>query len=679
MQNILYNISQVLGITIIHSLWQGLLIYFMLRLALMFSSQLAASKKYLLAVTSLLAISGWFVYTLITEIRIYNWLAIVPANLSAMPMIAELPAGIGRFNDQSIRYYYSIEKYLPFVTILYIVGLLFHTTRLILARKKINTIRQTMSIDVAMQYKVNKFTALLNIGKKVKVGLSKLVDVPCMAGYFKPVILLPFTLSTYLSAQEIESILLHELAHIKRNDYLVNMLQQVLSILLFFNPCVMLINHIINEERENCCDDLVVKATADPIIYAKALLKLEQTRQNDWKLALAATGKKYHLLNRIERIMKTKKPTQSLRPALAAMLILTIGIGSIALLNPEIAQGKISVKVIKPVISHLFADTTVKTAAKTKKPTPYKRSYKAKSEVKVRNGNKTSYAYNYKYNSSWGFHDAELERLSKEVEKHGDAIGKYYESPEFKRTADELEQKGKEVEAFYSKPERRELQERQEKLGADFEKNWGETPEMKETSEKMEKLGKKIETYYNSPEFKKMNEALEKKYGIPHNRNYNDDRRNEDENYRKYQAEVRKNTPPEINQQTEDIKQLGSKMREHYSSPEFQKQKEQMRATGDSMRKAFHNPQIKEQQAEMRELGNKMRDLSHNPEIEKEKVLLKEATAKMHAYMNTPEFKKRLETYKKEHPNEWDDDQERPEKPEKPEAPEKPEPPENNN
>src|SRR6202012_1723252 len=136
----------------------------------------------------------------------------------------------------------------------------------------------------------------------------------------------PFNITNYLSAEEIEAILLHELAHIKRHDYLVNIAQQVIGILLFFNPCTLLINKIINEERENCCDDLVVKATADPVIYAKDLLKLEQNRQSDWQLALAATGKKYHLLNRIERIMKTKTTNTSLRPALLATLIFTVSI-----------------------------------------------------------------------------------------------------------------------------------------------------------------------------------------------------------------------------------------------------------------------------------------------------------------------------------------------------------------
>ena len=164
MGNILYNISQVLGITIIHSLWQGMLIYFALRMVLMFAEQLSASKKYVLASASLLAITAWFINTLINEISIYNWLAVAPAKLSALPLMPDLPRGIHQFNDETIRYYYSIEEYLPYISLLYIAGLVLNTVRLILSRKKINTIRQTMSIDVDLQHKVTKFAGMLNIG-----------------------------------------------------------------------------------------------------------------------------------------------------------------------------------------------------------------------------------------------------------------------------------------------------------------------------------------------------------------------------------------------------------------------------------------------------------------------------------------------------------------------------------
>ena len=93
MGNLLYNISQVLGITIIHSLWQGLLIYFVLRMVLLFAGQLPASKKYALSVLSLLAISSWFIYTVVNEIQIYNWLAVKPAGSASPLAILQLPAG----------------------------------------------------------------------------------------------------------------------------------------------------------------------------------------------------------------------------------------------------------------------------------------------------------------------------------------------------------------------------------------------------------------------------------------------------------------------------------------------------------------------------------------------------------------------------------------------------------
>ncbi|MGN6395517.1 MAG: M56 family metallopeptidase [Mucilaginibacter sp.] len=662
MQNLLYNISQVLGITIIHSLWQGLVIYFVLKLVLMFSGQLSASKRYLLAVGSLLAITGWFGYTLMSEINIYNWLAVTPSKLSAMPVLAELPEGIAKLNGQTLRYYYNIEAYLPYIAALYIAGLIFNTCRLVVSRNKINTIKSSLVIDGAIQQTVDRFSQALNIGKTVKAGMSNLVDVPCMMGYLKPVILLPFNLATFLSQEEIEAILLHELAHIKRNDYLVNMAQQVIAILLFFNPCAQLINKIINEERENCCDDLVVKATAEPIIYAKALFKLEQTRQNDWKLALAATGKKYQLLNRIERIMKTKKQMPSLRPTLLATLILTVTAGAMTLLKPEVAEGRISVKSITPIIDHILADTGKK-ASKVKK-TAIKSTVKTK--MKEKSGDNI-YAYSDDRDDDWNFHDPELDRLSKEVEKHGNAINKYYESGEFKKVQEELEAKGKEMQAFYDKPELKELQAKMEKASQDFEKNWGETSETREMQQKMETLGKKLDVYYNSPEFRKMNEALENKYGVPHDRHYSD---KDDEKYRAYEAELQKNIPGDIHQAQSEIKATGAKMREHFRSPEHEKQRELLRSLGDSLRKAYHNPQADQQKAEMHALSEKMRSFSHNPEIEKEKTALHEASAKMHAYMQTPDFKRRLAEYKKAHPRhynwrEFDNDEDKPEKAEK--------------
>jgi len=264
----------------------------------------------------------------------------------------------------SSRYYYTIESFLPYVTLIYISGLLFNTSKLLLTRKKLNEIKQTVSIDIPMLRKLGEFVELLDIERRVSFGLSTLVDVPCVFGYVKPFILLPASIATSLSTEEVEAILLHELAHIKRNDYVINLIQQAMSVLLFFNPFAQLIGRIINRERENACDDIVIESTKKPMVYAHALLKLEESRTQQWQIALAATGKtKYHLLNRIERIMKTKKPIGNARHILLALVVLTASITGLAWLNPTIAHGKLSFNKIKPaMLAELLSDTTHKKA-----------------------------------------------------------------------------------------------------------------------------------------------------------------------------------------------------------------------------------------------------------------------------------------------------------------------------
>ncbi len=674
MQTILYNISQVIGVAIIHSLWQGLFVYLGLRLIILFFPHLSSSAKHNVAITALVWITAWFVLTLSKEFNTHTWVSLNTRDNGILPAAFGLPLHLTDDASYSSRYNYAIEWLLPYITIVYLIGLLFNTGQLVWARKKINNIRQTMSIDVQMQLKVDQFVAKLNITDKVRFGLSKLVDAPCMMGYFKPVILLPFTLSTYLSAEEIEIIILHELAHIKRNDYLINLAQQAMSVLLFFNPFAQLINRTINQERENSCDDIVIEATQKPLVYAHALLKLEQTRQQEWQLALAATGKKYHLLNRIERIMKTKKPIGNARHILLAIALLTASITGLAWLNPTIANGKISFNKIKPVvISELFNDTV-----KKKKPV-YHHKLAATKKSTLKPKHSTTY-----YSDDEGYNDAQLEKLSAEVSRHGEAIGKYYQSDAFKKMEQDMELKSKEMSDFYNRSELKELERKQSEIAAEFGEKWGNNEETTKLSTRMGELGTKIGEYYRTPEFKSMNEKLEDKYGIPHHRDNDWDNYKDNENYRKYQAELKQNIAPEERDREIELKKLGVQMRERFNTPEYHAKQAELRAMSDSMRKAFHNPTLEQTKEEMRKLSAQMRDYQHNPQIEKEKELLREASAKMRAYMNTPEFKKRMKEWRSYHYDSnynfnhnwnWDEKPEAPEKPEKPEAPEKPEKP----
>jgi beta-lactamase regulating signal transducer with metallopeptidase domain len=714
----MYNISQVIGVAIIHSMWQGLVIFLFLRLVMLSFFTLSAKSKHNLGMFALFALTTWFIYTLVDEIRVYQWVEIkIHNSAGVLPAIINMPLHLSHTTSYSSRYYYTIESFLPYITIIYIAGILFNGTKLILSRRKLDIIKQTVSIDIAMLRKMVEFAEKLDIERRVSFGLSTLVDVPCVFGYVKPFILLPASIATSLSTEEIEAIIMHELAHIKRNDYFMNLIQQAMSVLLFFNPFAQLINRIINHERENSCDDIVIESTQKPIVYAHALLKLEQSRHEQWQIALAATGKKYHLLNRIERIMKSKKPIGNTRHILLAFVVLTASITGLAWLNPTIAHGKLSFNKIKPgIISELFTDTV--NHKKVVKSSHHR--YTSKKNLKAKKEAEDNYVYNDNEDPTLKKYSAEMSKYGEEMSKYynsdawknyqkvleedGKKIEAYYNSPEWKKYQDEIEQNSKQIQDFYNSPQWKELQDKQQKLSENFQKNWSETAETKGWGEKMGKLGRDIGHYFSSPEFKQMNEQLEKKYGIPHNRRYWNEDNNKDENYKKYQAELESKLPPQIRQETEEMKVLGQKMSAHWNSPEFKQQSEQMRMMGDSMRRMSDNTSVKEWQNKMRDLGEQMRAYQNNPEMKKLQEDMRIASAQMRAYqnsaefkrlqenmriaskkmreyMNSPEFKKHMEEMKNWNFNmnfnmDSDEHIEKPEKPEKPEQPEKPEKPE---
>jgi hypothetical protein len=146
-----------------------------------------------------------------------------------------------------------------------------------------------------------------------------LVTSPVTVGYLKPIILIPVAALSNLSTQQVEAILLHELSHIRRYDYLVNFVVSVISTFLYFNPFVKQFIRTIEEERENCCDQLVLQFGYDKVGYASALLTLEKLSASRHVLLLGAAGKKY-LLNRIEKIVGMEKKKEFKRNQFAGLL-----------------------------------------------------------------------------------------------------------------------------------------------------------------------------------------------------------------------------------------------------------------------------------------------------------------------------------------------------------------------
>ena len=154
--------------------------------------------------------------------------------------------------------------------------------------------------------RLQQLTRAMGIRKQVVLLESGLVNIPLVAGHFKPVILVPLGILTRLSAAEVEAFLLHELAHIRRHDYLVNLIQRVTSILFFFNPGVLWLSSLISAERENCCDDMAITHTDDKVKFVEALISVKQHALSSPAMAMNFLGQKNLLLHRVQRIVYSR-------------------------------------------------------------------------------------------------------------------------------------------------------------------------------------------------------------------------------------------------------------------------------------------------------------------------------------------------------------------------------------
>lgn len=157
----------------------------------------------------------------------------------------------------------------------------------------------------------------------VRLVESASVQAPAAVGWWRPVILLPLALAARLPLSSLEAVLAHELAHIRRRDYLINLLQSVIEALLFYHPAVFWVSRRIREEREYCCDDIAVGYLGTPLPYARALAELETIRARALSLGVSSTGGT--LMLRIKRLLSPSSPPDAGRGAWLAPSLLAAG------------------------------------------------------------------------------------------------------------------------------------------------------------------------------------------------------------------------------------------------------------------------------------------------------------------------------------------------------------------
>jgi beta-lactamase regulating signal transducer with metallopeptidase domain len=162
----------------------------------------------------------------------------------------------------------TLTSILPFASILYLLLLAIPVVRFIISLRQVMHLRTKKIKKIEIQWRlfVKKMSAYLEIRKPVQVWISETISTPVTVGFLKPVILVPLAAVNQLNTQQMEAVLLHELAHIKRYDYLVNIITVIIKTIFYFNPFTRNLANVIEEEREKSCDEWVLQYQLMPIL-----------------------------------------------------------------------------------------------------------------------------------------------------------------------------------------------------------------------------------------------------------------------------------------------------------------------------------------------------------------------------------------------------------------------------
>jgi bla regulator protein blaR1 len=335
------NLSSALGWTLVHSAWQGVIILLIFSVLFQFYKHHSTVKYWLgigalgLQVLASVITFSWIFESNITDTfteKLSTNLSVL--NGSNLSQIVE-NRDISWFENAQI----FLNSHLDLLVNIWALGIIFLTLKLMGGFIYVQNLKskRTYFLDDATEKIFKNLLKKAQISQHVYLFESALAKTPMTIGYFETVVLLPMGLATGLTVKELEAVLAHELAHIRRADYLVNILQTIVEIVFFFHPAIWYISAKIREERENCCDDLAMEMVGDKIHLAKALTNIELFRQRE-SLAMAFGGNKQNLLSRVQRILGiNSSKTSSYEGVFAVVLII---LASIFYVNIEKANAQ---------------------------------------------------------------------------------------------------------------------------------------------------------------------------------------------------------------------------------------------------------------------------------------------------------------------------------------------------
>lgn len=306
--------AKALGWTLFHSLWEGAAIAIVLATALL--AIRSARGRYTAACMAMLVLLVAFAFT---------FAAIMPSRVvSGAGLISAIPPAPWGDSHAFANAFaaFTPSDILPWLVPFWVAGLIVFQVRGVIgwmAARRLR-FRGVCPPPDEWQERLVSLAAKLGVIRAVALVESAVAEAPVVVGYLRPAILVPIGMLAGMPVSQVEAILIHELAHIRRHDYLVNLLQTAVEGFLFYHPAVWWISAVARTERENCCDDLVVVGCGDARNYAAALNALEMARQHADDALLAANGA--HLMKRIRRLLNpAQSPRTVVTPVLAAGIL----------------------------------------------------------------------------------------------------------------------------------------------------------------------------------------------------------------------------------------------------------------------------------------------------------------------------------------------------------------------
>jgi bla regulator protein BlaR1 len=306
--------------TLFHSLWQGLIAALLAALIVVRTKRARPTLRYQLLTTLFFLSAFLFAATLLYELQHSGVATGGGSTIGGKIMILnrniDHPVTLRTGGEPLLIQTVSelLTRNSSLIVAIWLVILSVRTARMLFVLGYTRHIVRHRSHEPSLYWK-QRLTGLchqMGITKSVTLLESKVAKLPIVFGQLKPVILVPVGLVTQLAPEQVEAILLHELAHIRRSDYLVNLVQNIIETLFFFNPALLWLSSLIRDERENCCDDVAIGQLRNKKQYIESLISFrERSLYSSSLAAVGFAGRKSSFLNRISRIVENKNYTLS--------------------------------------------------------------------------------------------------------------------------------------------------------------------------------------------------------------------------------------------------------------------------------------------------------------------------------------------------------------------------------